>query len=152
MGHTAGNVFSIGPCEQETGGSGQGSEGRSQGSGVREAGVGRQESEVRNQELGGKFTLGSGSSWQKTAAIRRKSKLSKGMESKNPKSLIKKGLRIKPAAFLPPLPLTNLPQSVSIASIAPFFCRFGAAEAAGQVKKSGEVRAQSGERPAKRPF
>ena len=95
-----------------------------------------QESEVRNQWLAGQIHGGQRQFLAETAAIRRKSKLSKGMESPNPKSLIKKGLRIKPAAFLPPLPVPNLPQSPIIASIAPFFCRFGAAEAAGQVNAS----------------
>ena len=69
------------------------------------------------------------------------------MSPQYPKSLIKKGLRIKPAAFLPPLPVPNLPQSLTIASIAPFFGRFGAAEAAGQFQVDKE--AESGEPKAK---
>ena len=95
----------------------QGAVGRGQRAGVRDQESGRQESVGRNQSAGvrGQKSGASGQihagQWQfltETAAIRRKSKLSKGMESPNPKSLIKKGLRIKPAAFLPPLPVPIL--------------------------------------------
>ena len=69
------------------------------------------------------------------------------MSPQNPKPLAAEGLRKEPAAFLPPLPVPNLPQSLIIASIAPFFCRSGAAEAAGQfqVDKEAESESRSGQ-------